>query len=440
MALPTLAENKILKLFAFGGLYAAQGFPWGMFLIALPTWLAAQGYSSTEVGMFIAAVSLPWTFKLITGPIMDRFSFLSMGRRRPWVIIAQLCILSGCLVLSLGYENFYFILITGFCINFSAAWQDVAVDGMAIDVLEEEERAKANAFMFGGQVVGISAASAGGAWLLSNYGLTHAALATAFCVLIIVLIPIFMRERTGEKLLPWTEGEALPRSFELQETEWNKIFGDLVRTLILPMSLLLVLVKFGDRVASGITSAAFPVLTTQELGYSDTFYPEFSALAGLMAALFGVFISPFIDKITAQRALFWGLGFKVVAITVSAMLVAYWTNENVMIGIIFTTQFAGQWLTIASISLFMALCASKVSASQFAIYMASSNLALSFGSGMLGALDAMLTFDQIFYLIAAIDLAMMGALLFFNLDSHKARLHEMFDSDDPRSKEQAIQT
>jgi PAT family beta-lactamase induction signal transducer AmpG len=34
-------------------------------------------------------ILLPWSLKLINGPIMDRWSFLAMGRRRPWVLLAQ---------------------------------------------------------------------------------------------------------------------------------------------------------------------------------------------------------------------------------------------------------------------------------------------------------------------------------------------------------------
>ena len=93
--LPALVDNRILRLLALACLYVAQGLPYGLLLVALPTWLAAQNYSSTEVGLFIAAVSLPWTLKLLTGPIMDRFSLLSMGRRRPWVLAALSGILLG---------------------------------------------------------------------------------------------------------------------------------------------------------------------------------------------------------------------------------------------------------------------------------------------------------------------------------------------------------
>ncbi|MCH8257326.1 MAG: MFS transporter [Proteobacteria bacterium] len=421
--LPVMADSRALRLAGFAGLYAAQGLPWGLFMVALPTWLASQGHSSAEVGIFLATVSFPWTLKLLAGPIMDRFSFLAMGRRRPWVLGAQLGILVGCLVLSLGIDDFAWILAVGFGINFCAAWQDVAVDGLAIDVLPENERAQTNAFMFGGQTLGISSASAGGAWLLANYGLSSAAWVMALCVALIACIPLLFRERQGERLLPWTEGEALPRSYALQETEWGKIFGNLFKVLILPMSLLLIVVKFGDRVAAGIFGAAMPVLTTQELGFSSTFYPEWMAIAGIVAAVFGVIVAPFIDRVTAQRALFWGLSFKILVISAGALLVDYWVNPNVLVILFFIYAFASQWLTIASISLFMNLCATKIAASQFAVYMAMSNLALSVGSALIGPLDAILEFHEIFYVIAAIDLAMLGLLVFFNLEKHKVRLN-----------------
>ncbi|MBN2318235.1 MAG: MFS transporter [Acidobacteria bacterium] len=426
--LPALVDNRILRLLAFAGLYVAQGLPYGLFIVALPTWFAAKDYSSTEVGLFIAVVSLPWTLKLLAGPIMDRFSFLSMGRRRPWVLTAQTGILFGCLMLSTGINDFYWLLGLGFFINFCAAWQDVAVDGMAIDILPENERARANAFMFGGQMAGISGASAGGAWLLSGYGLGSAFFVMSLCVVLIMLIPLLLRERRGEKLLPWTKGEALQRSVALQETKWKKIFGDLFRTLFLPMSVLLIVVDFGERMTSGILQTVFPVLTTQELGFSDTFYPEWTAVAGIIAAVFCIVMSPIIDRMTPLRAIYGGLIFKVFTVGIAALLVSCWSKPFIMTGIIFSFEFYTLWLTIATVSLFMTLCASRVAASQFAIYMALSNLALSAGAGLTGPLDKLLDFHQIFYVVTLFNLAMIGCLLFFNLDKHKARLKIIFAS------------
>ena len=77
--------------YATGSLmYFAQGIPHGLLGIALPAWLASQGASASDIGSYLAVIALPWAFKLLSGPLMDRFQYLPMGRRRPWVLGAQL--------------------------------------------------------------------------------------------------------------------------------------------------------------------------------------------------------------------------------------------------------------------------------------------------------------------------------------------------------------
>ncbi len=299
---------------------------------------------------------------------------------------------------------------------------------MAIDIVPEKERARANAFMFAGQAAGISCAGSAGAWLLSTHGLKIAALALALCMTLIFLISLLFRERRGERLFPWTEGEAQQGSGLLVRTNWKDIFGGLFKTLFLPMSLLLVAVCFGDRVGSGILQTVFPVVTTQALGFSSTFYPEWKAASCMIAATFCLLASPLIDRITPFRALYGGLLFKIMTVGIAAMLADYWCIPGIMAAIIFSFELSKLWLAITSCSLFMALCSSRVSASQFAIYMALSNLAISVGSGLTGVLDQRFEFRQIFYGISLLILALVCCLLFFNLDRHKARLETMYSN------------
>lgn len=426
MRLPALTDSRTLRLLAFGGLYVAQGIPVGLFFYAIPTWLAANGFSSGQVGSFIAVVTLPWALKLITGPVMDRFSFLAMGRRRPWILLAQLGIFVGCLFISSGITSFYWILAVGFCINFCAAWQDVAVDGMAIDVLDEEERARAAAFMFGGQIVGISGSSALSAILMDQYGIGVAGIAMAISVSLIALIPLLLRERPGERLLPWSEGGALPRSLEMQQTEWAGILIDVLRVLILPMSLLIVIVKLGDSMLHGVVLGVLPVLTTQDLGFDATFYPEWNAIAGVIAAAVGVVVAPFVDRVQAKRAIVAGMAGKAVLLTAFAVMSPSWANETLFAAFIITLLLLTQWLKIATIALCMSLCAPSVSTTQFAIYMALSNLGAAAGASLLGPLDAELTFTQMFYLLGALHIVFIVAMLAFRLEHHQSRLRTLF--------------
>ena len=132
--LPALAEHQILRYVAFTLLYAAQGLPYGLLSVAVPAYMAEQGLEPTQIGSFMGIILLPWSLKLINGPIMDRWSFLSMGRRRPWVLWAQ----AGMIVTSLimasvpnPLQHLAVLTALGFVMNFFTAFQDVAVDGMA---------------------------------------------------------------------------------------------------------------------------------------------------------------------------------------------------------------------------------------------------------------------------------------------------------------------
>ena len=162
---------------------------------------------------------------------MDRFSFLAMGRRRPWVIGAQLgMVLTGVAFAFFPQALQNLALLTALCfvLNVFGASQDVAVDGMAIDVLPPEEHGRANAFMAFGQVAGISGSSAIAGFTLLNFGMRGVALMLVTGFGLILALAIAVRERPGEKTLPWSRGEATQRSLQLRATNWKDIGVDLV--------------------------------------------------------------------------------------------------------------------------------------------------------------------------------------------------------------------
>ena len=64
-------------------MYFAHGIPQGLLAIAIPAWLASLGVGASEIGSYLAVILLPWAFKLVTGPLMDRYEFLPMSRRPP---------------------------------------------------------------------------------------------------------------------------------------------------------------------------------------------------------------------------------------------------------------------------------------------------------------------------------------------------------------------
>ena len=158
-------------------MYLAQGMPFGFVTGTLAAYLASKGYSIAEVAGVTLMAQLPWTFKFIWGPIIDRFDFArhALGRRRPWILLAQsMMVITLVLILFLpdlskGMTTLVWIIAIH---NVFASLQDVSVDALAVDLLPEKERGKANGFMraasylgsiIGGSVMGVSVCGPGSA-------------------------------------------------------------------------------------------------------------------------------------------------------------------------------------------------------------------------------------------------------------------------------------
>ncbi len=196
--LPSLSENTFLRYFNFIALYFAQGVPEGMLTFGIPAWMAMNGKSPGEIASFAIVMVLPWSFKFIVAPIMDRYTYLPMGRKRPWIILGQLGLIISLIFMAYvpdPLNNLNQLMIAGFIVSFFGAFQDVATDGMAVDIIPTDQQARANGLMWGSKIVGISIALASGSWLLNKYNFTIAMLTLSVIIGIIMLSPLFLRER-----------------------------------------------------------------------------------------------------------------------------------------------------------------------------------------------------------------------------------------------------
>ncbi|HEV7382439.1 MAG TPA: MFS transporter [Dyadobacter sp.] len=239
--IPALSENTNLRYANFIALYFAEGLHMGMLFVGIPTWLAMQGKTPTEIGAFAVACSVPWTFKFVAAPLMDRYAYLPMGRKRPWVIGAQIGLTAGFASLAFVPEpliNLDLLNIAAFIASFCGALQDAATDGMAVDVLEDHQQARANGFMGGARMIGSSLALAVGSWILNTHGFTAAILVISVLIGLMTFVPVLLREQPEEKLLPWTAGKASEQNQTMQLTRWSTIIESLYSLFRLRGSLL----------------------------------------------------------------------------------------------------------------------------------------------------------------------------------------------------------
>ena len=137
-------------------LYFAQGLPFGFFTQALPVILREQGVSLKAIG-FTAILALPWALKFLWAPFVDRYGSERFGRRRSWILPLQA--LGVLLLLVLAHfppeHGLGALLVAVALTNLVAATQDVATDGLAVDLLEPAERGYGNGVQVAGYRAGM---------------------------------------------------------------------------------------------------------------------------------------------------------------------------------------------------------------------------------------------------------------------------------------------
>ncbi|MEP6874874.1 MAG: MFS transporter [Burkholderiales bacterium] len=119
----------------------ASGLPLALTGQSMQAWLTAEGVGVATIGL-LSIVGLPYTFKFLWAPLMDRFEWPWLGRRRGWIVLTQL-LLAGALwwlsITSPGHATRTFALLAAL-LAFVSASQDVVVDAYRTNLLAAHER------------------------------------------------------------------------------------------------------------------------------------------------------------------------------------------------------------------------------------------------------------------------------------------------------------
>jgi len=400
-------------------MYFAQGIPYGLLHITIPAWLASQGVGAADIGSYLAVIILPWAFKLVTGPLMDRYQFRPMGKRRPWVLGAQLG-LSLSLLALMSIDNpvdqVGLLMFIGVLVNSFAATQDVAVDGMSIDLTPVREQGRLNAFMSFGKAVGWGVTSAVSGFVLMNFGMQVTAIMAAAVSAIVLLAFVAVLEREGERKLPWSTGKAVMDS--QPPGSFKDVFSGVNKVLWTRTSMIVMLIMFFDGVISGFGHALMPIAAVKLFGYTTQQWSQLVAMMGLIGAVVALMLGPLIDRVGAKRI----LAMTVALVGVHALLIAQ--TQGLWQDTLYIRVMLSIWVLmtpvvmVCIIALAMAICSSSNSATQFAIYMSLANLGVSAGSKVYGIIAERSSYVDNYMMLAALVVIMM-VILYFHRHRHQ---------------------
>jgi PAT family beta-lactamase induction signal transducer AmpG len=387
----SLSDSTTRRLANFGAIYFAQGLPMGFAVFAVPAWLAEARMPTADIGMVGATTMLPWAFKVVWAPLVDRFKYRAMGRFRAWILGAQLGLVASTVALLALPSPLAHVRALGgtlFAQALFASMSDVAGDGLAVEVLPVGERGLANAVMSGAQAAGNVIGGAGLSAVLAAAGFRAAAGTSLLLVLAACAPTVVLRERPGERLLPWTRGAAALVAADRAPLALTASARLVARSVLARPSARGLAVWVATYFLSGSLSVLMTASAVRDHGFRQAEYASLGALAlapNLIGSLVGGRLAdhrgraPVVAAALLLGAASWA-GF--------GLLSPQWSNKGVwVVQALVAGASSGALFTVLT-AFFMDVTDPRIAATQFAICMALGNLGSVIGRASAGALEA----------------------------------------------------
>ena len=425
----TLVESYSARVFTLCALYVAQGIPWGFITVTFVTYLAAEGFAAKDLAMLLTLGTLPWSVKFLWGPVIDRFQYRPMGRRRPWILIAQtgMITLLTLMVFFIDVEKDVTTIAYMFLVyNIFTSLQDVSTDALAVDILKPQELEKVNGYMFTAKTLGGMIGGAGLGTIISYTGIRGALIVQIPILLVIMLVPLYVRERPGEKLFPWSEDSHL--AFEetaSSNQNFREIIGKVKTAFSLKSTQLGILLSLFVSL-SHFLIPLLPLLFLRELDWSQE---RFNATKGglvLIITMFGYLAGGYLGK------KYGGKSVIIYSTTIGALVTAFWGLTESWWGsefyLVFIWSLAEFMMAIVSISIYslmMRITWSEVGGTQFTGYMAMMNLSAIIGYQIAAPLSERFDYPTLFLIAAVFETLIIATALFIDPDETRRELEDV---------------
>jgi len=370
-------------------------------LITLPAWLADQGVSATEIGL-LGAAGLPWSFKFLWAPLLDRFAPPILDRRRAFMVLAQIGLFLSIAALSLvPAKQTSVVLVVALAIALASATQDIAMDAYAVEVLRPSEYGPASGLRT--TFYRIAMLVSGGAAIALADQIPWSAV---FLLIAVLFMPAAVLTMSAPMAPPDPSADR-PSLFQAVFLAFQAL-ARAPRFLVVAAFVLLY--KFGDAAALGMVSPFFRV----GLGVSLTEIGFLQKTVGLIAIIAGTMTGgALLPRLGLRRGLFVFGVFQALTSLLYAATAFSGGTRAIMYAAIICEQAASGMATAALLSLMMGVCEKRWAATQFALLSSLMGLGRTLATMASGALADHLGYGSFFVLAAVLGLP--GLALIFAL-------------------------
>lgn len=383
------------------------GFSSGMPLFVLthlvPAWLRTENIDLATIGLF-SILGLPYTWKFLWSPLMDRYRIPGLGRRRGWALGTQLALLVAIGVLgqfdpqaSLGA-----IVVMVFIVALFSASQDIVLDAYRRELLADDELGTGTSFWINAYRVSVLVPGSLGLILSDHVSWSVVFWVVAAFMGVGIVTTLLIREVSEDALAPHTLREAVVEPF----VEFFRRGG--VRQG-LAMLAFMFLYKLGDNLATALATPFYI-----DMGYSNSEIGSVAKFAGLWAGIAGGVLGGLIMlRVSINRAL-WLFGF----VQLATILPYIWLSqaERTLTGLflVVSGEYLGVGLGAIALTAYMARETNKAfTATQFALFSSFIAVPRTFANASTGFIVEAIGWTQ-FYVLCAL-VAVPGMLLLFKV-------------------------
>lgn len=386
-----------------------SGMPLYVLIQLVPAWLRTHEVDLATIGLF-SLVALPYTWKFVWSPLMDRYRLPFLGRRRGWALITQVALLV-CIGL-LGHfdpaQSLRGIVVLVFLVALFSASQDIVIDAYRRELLADDELGTGNAFFV--NAYRLASLVPGSLALILSDHLSWGAVywVTGAFMGIGIVTTLMIREVSDDALAPHTLRDAVIEPF-------REFFArDGVRGGLAILAFMF-LYKLGDNMATALATPFY-----LDMGFSLTEIGAVAKIAALWAVIVGGIVGGLIMlRLTINRAL-WVFGLvQLVTILGFAWLS---TAGHTLPGLfaVVSAEYFGVGLGTIALTAYIARETSRAfTATQFALFSSFIAVPRTFANASTGFLIEAMGYTSFFLLCTAV--AVPGMLLLLKVAPWNAR-------------------
>ena len=253
----------------------ASGLPLLLTKGVLQAWMKNEGVDLSMIGL-TNLLAVPYSIKFIWAPFLDRYTLSFLGRRRGWLLVAQMSLILSIAGMSISNpaNSPFMLVVAALMVTFFSASQDIVVDAYRREDLADEELGLGSALYVLGYRIGMLLSSGGGLIMADYLSFNTVYLIIAACMLPAIITTI---------LTPEPRVAGIPKT--IREAVIDPLVEYFSRKGALWMLAFILMYKIGDIMASNITTPFY-----MDLGFSLTEIGAITKLLGFWAIIAGASI------------------------------------------------------------------------------------------------------------------------------------------------------